>query len=189
RYIHATKCLQSFFSVSSVSLQVTIEAVIGGSVVLPCSAEHDLTLQDTEVHWRDKDSKIVFDIIKGKDTVAEQDPQYKNRAETFPDEYLRGNFSLKLNNLQHTDTGKFSCFTTPSNEQKTIQLIINESTAEKGNKSTEQENQGPKTQSVWMMIFICVFLLLASIVLSVAYFMFKWRNRAQAASEGTVTNF
>lgn len=64
-----------------------------------------------------------------------------------------------------------------------------ESTAEKGNKSTEQENQGPKTQSVWIMIFICVFLLLASIVLSVAYFMFKWRNRAQAASEGTVANF
>uniref|UniRef100_A0A8C2ISU3 Ig-like domain-containing protein n=1 Tax=Cyprinus carpio TaxID=7962 RepID=A0A8C2ISU3_CYPCA len=100
--------------VMSVSLQDTVEAFIGGSVILPCS----LSAQDLT-------PKIVFDIIKGKDTVAEQDPQYKNRAETFPDEYLRGNFSLKLNNLQHTDTGKFSCFTTPSNEQKTIQLIIN----------------------------------------------------------------
>ncbi len=113
-------------SVISVCLQVTVKAVIGGSVVLPCSsAEHDLKLLDTEVHWRHNGSKIVFDIIKGEDSLEKQDQWYKNRVKTFPEEYLRGNFSIKLSGLTHTDAGKYICLITPSNEQKTVQLIIN----------------------------------------------------------------
>ncbi|XP_016388251.1 CD276 antigen homolog, partial [Sinocyclocheilus rhinocerous] len=130
--------------IHKVSLQVP--GVIDGSVVLPCSsAQQDLKLQDINVHWRHNNREIVYDIIKGEDSVEKQDPQYKNRAETFPEEYKRGNFSIKLNNLQHTDAGKFSCFITPSNEQETVELRVNESTTEKGNKSMEQENQGQET--------------------------------------------
>uniref|UniRef100_A0A8C1R5S6 Ig-like domain-containing protein n=1 Tax=Cyprinus carpio TaxID=7962 RepID=A0A8C1R5S6_CYPCA len=113
-----------FFKVCviSVCLQVTVEGFIGGSVVLPCSsAEHDHKLQDIDVSWRHNGSKIVFDIIPHK----LQDQEYKNRAETFPEEYQKGNFSIKLNNLQHTDAGNFNCLITPSNELTTIQLIIN----------------------------------------------------------------
>ncbi len=55
-----------------------------------------------------------------------------------------------------------------------------ESTAEKENKTTEQENQGPETQSDWKTILICVSTLLVLIVLSVAYYMFCKRKRAQA---------
>ncbi|RXN31334.1 CD276 antigen-like protein [Labeo rohita] len=106
--------------INKVYPQVTVEGVIGGSVVLPCSsAKRD---QDTEVHWR-HNSKIVYDIIKGEHSVALQDQQYKNRVETFPDEYERGNFSIKLNNLQHADAGEFSCFIKPSDKQETIKLI------------------------------------------------------------------
>ncbi|XP_016109399.1 CD276 antigen homolog [Sinocyclocheilus grahami] len=160
--------------INKVSLHVTVEAVIGGSVVLPC--EHNHKLKDTDVHWRDKDSKIVYDIIKGEDSVAEQDPRYKNRAETFPKEYLRGNFSIKLNYLQHTDAGKFNCFITPSSDLHTVHLIIN---AEKGNKTTEQENQGPETQSDWMKILlICVCTVL--VTCTVACFMFHWRKRSSS---------
>ncbi|KAI2645218.1 HERV-H LTR-associating protein 2 [Labeo rohita] len=130
--------------INKVCLQVTVEGVIGGSVVLPCSsAERD---QDTDEHWRHNNSKTVYDITEGKDSIDQQDPRYKNRAATFPDEHQRGNFSIKLNNLQHTDAGEFSCFITPSDKQGTIKLIIKESTAEKG-KNTEQENQGPEAKT------------------------------------------
>jgi len=109
-----------------VSLQVTVTAVIGGSVLLPCSSsEHDLKPQDTDVHWRHNGSKHVYDIVKGEDSLEFQDHRYKNRAERLPDEYLRGNFSIKLNNLTHTDVGKYSCMITPSNELQTVLLIIN----------------------------------------------------------------
>ncbi len=111
--------------VISVCLQVTVEAVIGGSVVLPCSsAEHDFKLQDISVHWRHNSSKIVYDVIEGSHS-EKQDPWYKNRTEMFVAEFLRGNFSLKLNNLTHTDAGKYSCLITHSSEHKIIQLIIN----------------------------------------------------------------
>ncbi|XP_058617144.1 ICOS ligand-like [Onychostoma macrolepis] len=133
--------------INKVSLQVTVEAVFGGSVVLPCSsAEHDLKLQDVDVFWRHNGSKIVFDIIKGEDSLENQGQWYKNRAETFPEEYVRGNFSIKLSGLTHADAGKYICLITPSDEQETVELIINdlfvaETTTEKGNKSTDQETR------------------------------------------------
>ncbi len=111
--------------VFSACLQVTVMGFIGGSVVLPCSsAEHDLKLQDIDVFWRDKDSEIIYNLIKGTDSLETQDPRYKNRAQTFPDEYKRGNFSIKLN-LTHADAGTFICYITPSDEQETVELIIN----------------------------------------------------------------
>lgn len=111
----------------TVSLQVTVhrEGVIGGSVVLPCSSSgHHYKLQEIDVSWRHNDSEIVYDIVKGEDSLAEQDPRYKNRAETFPSEYERRNFSIRLKNLTYTDAGEFSCLITPSNEQENVELII-----------------------------------------------------------------
>ncbi len=130
-YIHVScintrLCVNNYrFFVISVYLQDTLEAVIGGSVVLLCSSnKHDLK-QDINVHWRQNGSIYIYDIIKGKDSMAEQDPRYKKRVKTFPKEYLRGNFSIKVNNLTHADAGKYICLITPSNEKKTVQLIIN----------------------------------------------------------------
>ncbi|KAL0146774.1 hypothetical protein M9458_057921, partial [Cirrhinus mrigala] len=108
-------------------LQVTVEGIIAGSVVLPCSStKPDLKLQDTYVYWRHNDSEIVYDIVKGQDSVTLQDHQYKNRVKTFPDEYNRGNFSIKLINLTHIDAGEFICLITHSSDsnQEIVQLII-----------------------------------------------------------------
>uniref|UniRef100_A0A673IC31 Ig-like domain-containing protein n=1 Tax=Sinocyclocheilus rhinocerous TaxID=307959 RepID=A0A673IC31_9TELE len=152
-------------SIISVSLDVTVEAVIGGSVVLPCSSvKHDLKLQDIDVFWRDKDSETIYDFIKGTDFLESQDPRYKNRAQTFPDEYKRGNFSIKLINLTHADAGEFICYITPSNEQETVHLII----------------KVPKTQlDWWQILLICVCILLV-LILPIAYFKWKQRKRTPA---------
>ncbi len=83
-----------------------------------------INFKDIDVYWVYSGSTNVFDIIKGKDSVEGQDPLYKNKTETFPDEYERGNFSLKLINLQHSDAGKYTCFITPSDELQTVELII-----------------------------------------------------------------
>ncbi|XDV22128.1 hypothetical protein PO909_027087, partial [Leuciscus waleckii] len=180
-------------SVVSVSLQETVEAVIGGSVLLPCSStEHGHKLQDTNVHWRANGSKIVYDIVKGEETVSDQDQQYKNRTETFPEEYERGNFSIKLTDLTHTDAGKYTCQITPSNEQETVQLIINElfaeSTAEKRSISTEQENQGEtepdsvETSSPWLWVGIALVIIVTVIVIG---FIVAWWKRKNSSSRRT----
>uniref|UniRef100_A0A8C1V9Z1 Ig-like domain-containing protein n=1 Tax=Cyprinus carpio TaxID=7962 RepID=A0A8C1V9Z1_CYPCA len=162
------------FSLISVSLDVTVEGFIGGSVVLPCSsAQQDLKLQDIDVFWRDKDSEIMYNLIKGADSLELQDQRYKNRAQTFPDEYKRGNFSIKLVNLTHTDAGMFICYITPSDERETVKLIIKE--------STEQENHGPETQlDWWQILLICVITLSVFVFPIIACFIFKLRKRTQA---------
>uniref|UniRef100_A0A8C2BIU1 Ig-like domain-containing protein n=1 Tax=Cyprinus carpio TaxID=7962 RepID=A0A8C2BIU1_CYPCA len=109
--------------IHKVSLQLTVEGFNGGSVVLPCSsAEHDHELQDINVFWRHNDSKIVFDIIKGNNSVEQQEPRYKNR--TFPEEYKRGNFNIRLTALNHADAGKYTCLIAHSSEYQTVVLII-----------------------------------------------------------------
>ncbi|CAM4654821.1 unnamed protein product [Leuciscus chuanchicus] len=132
--------------INKVSLQETVEAVISGSVLLPCSStEHDHKLQDINVFWR-HNGKIVCDIIPSSRSFEKQDREYKNRTETFPDEYERGNFSIKLHKLISADAGEYTCLISHSSEQPTVQLIIMESTAGTVTISTEQENQGETEQ-------------------------------------------
>ncbi|KAF4097862.1 hypothetical protein G5714_021870 [Onychostoma macrolepis] len=177
--------------INNVCLQGIVEGVIGGSVVLLCSsAEHDLKLQDTDVHWRDNNDTIMYSIIKGEHSLVGQDPQYKNRVETFPDECLRGNFSVKLAAVTHADEGKYICYiTNPSDsQQKTVQLIIKESKAEKGNKSSDQEENGADSVGKSLLwVSIVVALLVLSIGLIAGFSIFHLRKRNQATSLSSVS--
>ncbi|KAI2644365.1 ICOS ligand [Labeo rohita] len=105
---------------------VTVEGVIGGSVVLPCSStEHDFKLQEVDVSWRHNGSKRVCDLTPHSNLLETHDQRYKNRTVTFPEEYDRRNFSIKLTGLTYADAGKYICLITPSDEQETVLLIIN----------------------------------------------------------------
>uniref|UniRef100_A0A8C1WLC3 Ig-like domain-containing protein n=1 Tax=Cyprinus carpio TaxID=7962 RepID=A0A8C1WLC3_CYPCA len=109
----------------SVCLQVTVEGKAGGSAVLPCSSiDNGLKNEDITVYWRHNSSQNVYDIIEGKGSVEKQDPAYKNRAETFPKEYMKGNFSLKLNNLQYNDAGKYICYITKAHQNPSTRLFV-----------------------------------------------------------------
>lgn len=100
---------------------------IGDSAVLPCSPPlseiQGLRIQDVKVHWRDDEGKNVLDIIGGNKVVEEQAPEYKNRVETFPEEYKRGNFSIKLNSLQKTDARKYTCTFTEPFQDETVNAL------------------------------------------------------------------
>uniref|UniRef100_A0A8C1WN09 Ig-like domain-containing protein n=1 Tax=Cyprinus carpio TaxID=7962 RepID=A0A8C1WN09_CYPCA len=110
---------------NKVCLQVTVEGKAGGSAVLPCSSiDNGLKNEDITVYWRHNSSQNVYDIIEGKGSVEKQDPAYKNRAETFPKEYMKGNFSLKLNNLQYNDAGKYICYITKAHQNPSTRLFV-----------------------------------------------------------------
>uniref|UniRef100_A0A9J8CBU0 Ig-like domain-containing protein n=1 Tax=Cyprinus carpio carpio TaxID=630221 RepID=A0A9J8CBU0_CYPCA len=105
--------------------QVTVEGKVGGSAVLPCSSiDNGLKNEDITVYWRHNSSQNVYDIIEGKGSVEKQDPAYQNRAETFPKEYMKGNFSLKLNNLQYNDAGNYICYITKAHQNPSTQLFV-----------------------------------------------------------------
>lgn len=176
--------------VNKVCLQVTVEGFIGGSVVLPCSStEHDLKPQDIDVYWVYSVRTYVFDIIKGNESEAGQDPRYKNRAKMFSDEYLRGNFSLKLINLTETDAGKYTCYITHSEEQETVELILKESTVGKGNQTQTGMDPDVKTLSSYHWVYIAIPVLLLIIVLFIiaGFIIINYRKRAQACSLSSAT--
>ncbi len=119
------KLLTVIISVISVCLQITEEGFIGGSVILQCYSNERPQKEDIYVHWRGTNGKIVYDIIKGEDSLEKQDQQYKKRTVSFPVEYLHGNFSIKLINLTHADAGEFSCLISHAFKENTVLLRIN----------------------------------------------------------------
>uniref|UniRef100_A0A3B4CXG6 Immunoglobulin domain-containing protein n=1 Tax=Pygocentrus nattereri TaxID=42514 RepID=A0A3B4CXG6_PYGNA len=55
------------------------------------------------------DNMKVYDIVRGK-LSKNQDASYRNRTESFPDEYSKGIFSIKLSKVRASDKGMYSCF-------------------------------------------------------------------------------
>ncbi|XP_052446879.1 CD276 antigen homolog isoform X1 [Carassius gibelio] len=158
---------------SEVSLQepVSVEGFIGGSAVLPCSTEEPPdTVQDIdEVRWIQKaKGQNVYLIINGQVSVEEQDPEYKNRVEIFPEEYLRGNFSIKLNNLQHTDAGVYWCYIFMKEQVlKSVELSIKE----RSERQIPSEGTKPRPEMTVMIIsalFIGIISSLANCVTGVS---------------------
>ncbi|XP_052395367.1 uncharacterized protein LOC127943181 isoform X2 [Carassius gibelio] len=173
-------CFSCVFAllVNKVCLQVTVEGFIYGSVVLPCSStQHDLKLQDIDVSWRHNGSKIIFDIIPHSNSPVTQDPEYKNRIETFPQEYQRGNFSIKLNHLQHTDAGEYICYIKNSDKYQTLKLIINGSISiEQGNQGViEREGLGPTLP----LVLVCIISAVSLVIIFIAVFFRKRCSSSQ----------
>uniref|UniRef100_A0A8C2HPI0 Ig-like domain-containing protein n=1 Tax=Cyprinus carpio TaxID=7962 RepID=A0A8C2HPI0_CYPCA len=144
--------LPVFVTASEVSLQETVEGFIGGSAVLNCSSEESLiTIQHIRVLWRNKYSLNVYEIINGNGSVEEQDQQYKNRVESFPEEYKRGNFSIKLYNLQHTDAGEYSCYIIMKESVlRIVELLIKE----RPERQLPSEGTNPKPEMIVMFVSI-----------------------------------
>ncbi|XP_060767583.1 uncharacterized protein LOC132875030 isoform X1 [Neoarius graeffei] len=94
------------FLIDKVSGQITtVEAVLGGSVILSCSASR----YEKVVFWRHNNTKTVYDIIDGKEDFHDQDSAYSGRVEGFQSEFTKGNYSIRLSDVKHTDAGIYSC--------------------------------------------------------------------------------
>ncbi|XP_056614694.1 uncharacterized protein LOC130429882 [Triplophysa dalaica] len=150
--------------------QVTVAGVIGSSVFLPCASNlTEYKLQDIDVHWRHNASMHVYDILKGKGSVELQEPRFKNKTDFFPDDFVRGNFSIQLNKLEHTDAGVYECYIVHSGEHVNVQLLINESTEAK---EAGEGNKSEETNLVFISITVlCVFVVVVSF--SISLFVYK----------------
>lgn len=120
---------QNLFLLDSFSVPAApVEGFVEGSVVLSCfvnDSELQNKIKDVNVYWRFNNSKIVIDIIGGNRTAEDQAPEYKNGVETFPEEYKKGNFSIKISNIKKTHTGKYTCtITGPFQKEMHTELFV-----------------------------------------------------------------
>ncbi|KAL0199370.1 hypothetical protein M9458_007910, partial [Cirrhinus mrigala] len=85
-------------------------APLGSSVVLPCSVDQLLSVEDLEVEWRRTDSDILVHLFQdGETQTGVQQEDFQDRAHFFTEEIQRGNFSLRLDNLTAEDEGQYTC--------------------------------------------------------------------------------
>ncbi|XP_050950203.1 uncharacterized protein zgc:194627 isoform X1 [Labeo rohita] len=108
------------------SLHQVVESTEGGTAILKCSHRRIILEEKQQtVHWRHNDTRNVFDIIRGKVSIKEQDPAYKNRADVLHEE-LKGHVFLKLTNLQLSDGGTYLCFVPALGIDHSTQLVVKE---------------------------------------------------------------
>ncbi|KAF5896081.1 uncharacterized protein DAT39_014226, partial [Clarias magur] len=107
------------YRVSSQNVRV-VNGTLGGTVILPCSTSQ----RNTNVYWRYGEKTTVCDIIAGEVDFEEQDAVYKDRVESFPIEFAKGNFSIKLKKLKKSDEGIYTCNFPRILTPDTLKLIV-----------------------------------------------------------------
>uniref|UniRef100_A0A3B4CAL4 Ig-like domain-containing protein n=1 Tax=Pygocentrus nattereri TaxID=42514 RepID=A0A3B4CAL4_PYGNA len=109
--------------IQKVSLQ-DVQAVVGDTVILPCSNSHEALLGKVSVFWRFGDTITVYDIMDSSVNFDEQATSYKNRVDSFPAEWTKGNFSIKLRDVRKSDGGTYTCFLLNVNAKNKVQLTV-----------------------------------------------------------------
>ncbi|KAK2857236.1 hypothetical protein Q5P01_005971 [Channa striata] len=107
-------------TVSAVSCQADVTGFIGDDVLLPCTC----TQVNSAVFWRDKNDSHILNIIQNKPDTLSQDQKFKGRVESFPDQYVNGNFSILLKKVQQTDSGPYYCLVPEVDCEQRVQLIV-----------------------------------------------------------------
>ncbi|KAL1279314.1 hypothetical protein QQF64_025987, partial [Cirrhinus molitorella] len=98
-------------------------APLGSSVVLPCSVDKPLPMEDLGVEWRKTDSEALVHLFQDGEIQADaQQQEYQDRAHFFTDQIQRGNFSLLLDNLRAEDKGEYTC--TVHNQQDSGETVV-----------------------------------------------------------------
>ncbi|CAM4727446.1 unnamed protein product [Leuciscus chuanchicus] len=88
----------------------SLVAQLGGSIILPCSVETPLPVEELEVEWKKTDEEALVHLFQnGEDRPEAQYPSYRGRAHFFPEQIFKGNFSILLENITVEDTGIYKC--------------------------------------------------------------------------------
>lgn len=99
--------LALFAAIGIVSVAGTFVAYKDDWFLLPCVCREPVRSESLSFFWRDKDDRVVLDIINGK--TDKIDPVFASRVVSFPDEYKHGNFSIVITKLRIQDTGPYDC--------------------------------------------------------------------------------
>ncbi|XP_064425365.1 CD276 antigen-like [Latimeria chalumnae] len=91
-------------------------ALYGSDVILSCTFPHGHSSDTREpiIIWQKKKSSGLDDVVHSyyyqQDQLDLQDEAYRNQTQMFPEEFHKGNASLKLMRVRLTDEGTYLCY-------------------------------------------------------------------------------
>ncbi|XP_039677283.1 butyrophilin-like protein 9 [Perca fluviatilis] len=112
-----------------------VVAVLGCDVVLPCHVEPCLDVEELTVEWwrpdvppdpEDPQSNYRY-VHCYHDKQHEENmkkPAYAGRTEMFTDGLKHGNISLKINNVEQSDQGRYRCQIPQLGSASVIMLLV-----------------------------------------------------------------
>ncbi|XP_028811585.1 uncharacterized protein LOC114765574 isoform X1 [Denticeps clupeoides] len=88
-----------------------VSARVGDDVTLGCSVDSHVPPEKMEkVVWKRPDQDVIVLLYKGGEVLHDSSHErYRGRAEFFPAEIHKGNFSLRLKEVRTEDEGDFMC--------------------------------------------------------------------------------
>ncbi|XP_040826781.1 butyrophilin-like protein 1 [Ochotona curzoniae] len=88
-----------------------IVVTLGGDAILPCSLYPSMNAEDMELRWfRTKVSEPVLIYQNGQEQNEELIPQYAGRTSLVRGRLTKGEAAVRIQNIQVSDNGKYTCF-------------------------------------------------------------------------------
>ncbi|XP_034533045.1 butyrophilin subfamily 1 member A1-like [Notolabrus celidotus] len=104
----------------------TISALVGDDVILPCRLESAADVFYKSVEWGrpDLEPRFVHVWHEGRDFLSNQNPSYKGRTSVSIEKLRRGDLSLSLSAVKHSDNGIYRCYFPPLSKEYNIKLVV-----------------------------------------------------------------
>ncbi|CAH2275432.1 NLRC3-like isoform X1 [Pelobates cultripes] len=113
--IYTLGCL--VVSVCICSPSTVISGIVEEDVLLPCAIkyEDEFDLKKLVVNWQTENDTVVHSFFYGEDHPEYQGIIFQGRTQMFLQEFPKGNLSLLLKRLKHSDSGKYVCYVSIKN--------------------------------------------------------------------------
>ncbi|XP_027131631.1 butyrophilin subfamily 3 member A2-like, partial [Larimichthys crocea] len=104
----------------------TIVTLVGEDVILPCHLQPAMDIVSESMEWGrlDLEPRFVHVWRGGQNDLVNQNPSYKGRTSVSADNLKRGDFSLKLSAVKHSDQGKYRCHFPSRDQTSNVELVV-----------------------------------------------------------------
>ncbi|XP_066577934.1 butyrophilin subfamily 1 member A1 isoform X1 [Amia ocellicauda] len=115
----------------------------GEDTVLPCYLSPNISAEGLEIRWFREDPTAPVSLYQfGQYNFQMQIPSYKGRTELFPEEFRKGNVSLRLKDVRGSDDGHYRCavYSGQWDDEALIDVVV------RGQSSVSLHSEGGQTR-------------------------------------------